>query len=262
MTASERRPKGRAPGIATDQVALFLDFDGTLAPIARGPSEIEINPSLNELLRQAQTKLQGRLALVSGRDIGVVDQLIEGAATSVAGEHGLQRRTPHGEVHSLAAHPSLPAATEAFAAMARAHRGLLVEHKSASVALHYRLAPSAEAAVLDLATRVASTTGLMLQAGNMVVELRSPGPDKGAALRAHMAEVPFRGATPIFIGDDLTDEAAFKAAESFGGFGVIVGERRPTRARYRITGPPRVLDWISRSLETNIFEPGDLRWEG
>ncbi|WP_340645360.1 trehalose-phosphatase [Phenylobacterium sp.] len=262
MTPSQIRPHARTPGLPVASTALFLDFDGTLAPIARRPTEIENNPSLNELLRQAQLNLHGRLALVSGRDIGVIDRMIEGAATCVAGEHGLQRRTPHGEVQSLAAHPSLPDAMEAFAAMARAHKGLVVEHKSASVALHYRLAPSAEEAVLDLAERVSASTGLTLQAGSMVVELRSPGPDKGAALRAYMAEVPFRGATPIFIGDDLTDEAAFEAAESFGGFGVIVGERRPTRAQYRIAGPPRVLDWISRSLESSLFEPGDLRWEG
>ncbi|MDO8322071.1 MAG: trehalose-phosphatase, partial [Phenylobacterium sp.] len=132
----------------------------------------------------------------------------------------------------------------------------------ASVALHYRLAPSAAEAIADLATRLSQTTGLAVQAGSMVVELRSPGPSKGTALRAYMAEAPFRGSTPIFIGDDLTDESGFSEVEQFGGFGVIVGERRPTGARYRVAGPQRVLDWISHSLENNVFDPGSLRWEG
>lgn len=262
MTLVVANSEDRRSGVRAESTALFLDFDGTLAPLACTPDEIENNPSLNELLRQAQTKLQGRLALVSGREIAAIDALIDRAANCVAGEHGLQRRTPQGVVESMAAHPRLAEAVDAFDAMARAHQGLLVERKSASVALHYRLAPSAAEAIADLATRLSQTTGLAVQAGSMVVELRSPGPSKGTALRAYMAEAPFRGSTPIFIGDDLTDESGFSEVEQFGGFGVIVGERRPTGARYRLAGPPRVLDWISHSLENNVFDPGSLRWEG
>jgi trehalose 6-phosphate phosphatase len=95
---------------------------------------------------------------------------------------------------------------------------------------------------------LSESTGLRVQRGAMVLELRTPGMDKGAAVRAFMAETPFVGARPVFIGDDLTDEDGFAAAEALGGFGVLVGPERVTRARRRLTSPAAVLDWLEASL--------------
>ena len=92
----------------------------------------------------------------------------------------------------------------------------------------------------------AQETGLALQPGSMVLELKTPGADKGVALTAFMAEAPFQGATPIMVGDDLTDEHGFEAAEALGGFGVLVGPERPTAARYLLDDVPAVLDWLDQ----------------
>jgi trehalose 6-phosphate phosphatase len=121
----------------------------------------------------------------------------------------------------------------------------VVEDKTLGLAVHFRNAPEREGEVVDICRRVAATTGLVLQLGSMVAELRTPGADKGASVRAFMAEAPFHGATPVFVGDDLTDEDGFAAAAELGGYGVLVGEGRETSARYRLDSVDAVLKWIA-----------------
>ncbi len=83
----------------------------------------------------------------------------------------------------------------------------------------------------------------------MVVELRRPGPNKGDAVRAFMAEPPFAGAVPLFLGDDLTDEAGFAAVHDMGGYGVIVGPRRPTCALYALESVSAARAWLLAALD-------------
>ena len=97
---------------------------------------------------------------------------------------------------------------------------------------------------MALARSWARRTDLVVQPGKRVVELKLPGADKGTALSAFMAERPFRGSTPIILGDDLTDEAGFRAATLLGGFGILVGERRDTAARYGLADVAAVLTWL------------------
>jgi trehalose 6-phosphate phosphatase len=78
----------------------------------------------------------------------------------------------------------------------------------------------------------------------MVVELRTPGQDKGQSVAAFLRERPFMGATPIFVGDDLTDEDGFAAAARLGGYGVLVGPMRPTAASYRLADTEAVTAWL------------------
>ena len=126
--------------------------------------------------------------------------------------------------------------------------GLLIEEKPASVALHYRRAPAAQAQVDQFMGGLAERFGLLLQHGKMVAELRPKGADKGDALRAFMAEPPFAGARPVFVGDDLTDEHAFAAAADLGGSGVLVGPQRPTAACWRLDDVAAVIGWLNRAV--------------
>ena len=104
-----------------------------------------------------------------------------------------------------------------------------------SAGLHYRGAPAEAAAALALARRLADETGLALQAGNLVVELKTPGSSKGTALTAFMQEPPFAGAVPVMLGDDLTDEDGFRAAEA---------------ARYGLPDVAAVLAWLNAVEES------------
>ena len=84
----------------------------------------------------------------------------------------------------------------------------------------------------------------------MVMEIRASGPDKGGAIAAFMAEPPFAGHTPIFLGDDLTDEDGFRAVRRLGGYGVVVGGRRPTDAGYALPGVAEARAWLNAALES------------
>jgi trehalose 6-phosphate phosphatase len=159
--------------------------------------------------------------------------------------HGLERRRADGSLLRAEASPAVRDAVAAFERFARTRPGVIVEDKAVSAGLHYRGAPAEAAAAVALAERLAGETGLTLQAGNLVVELKTPGTSKGTALNAFMQEPPFAGAVPVMLGDDLTDEDGFLAAEALGGFGVLVGPVRSTAARYGLPDVEAVLAWLN-----------------
>jgi trehalose 6-phosphate phosphatase len=227
------------------ETALFLDLDGTLAPIAARPQDVRPDPRRTSLLERLARKLEGRLAVVSGRTLVDVDRILEGCVANVAAVHGLVRRDQDGRVIRATPHPALAYATEGLRAFAARDSGLIVEEKAGlSVALHFRLAAAQAEAARACARALAAETGLALQDGDMVEELRTPGASKGDSVRAFMGEPAFAGARPVFVGDDVTDEDGFEAAQALGGFGVAVGAPRPTGARFRLVGVEAALEWL------------------
>jgi trehalose 6-phosphate phosphatase len=232
-------------------VALFLDLDGTLAPFESRPDLVGPVARRTAAVATAATALDGRLAVISGRPLHDIDRILEGAARAGAGVHGLERRSAGGALKRAEPDPAVALACAVFRGLAEVQAGLLVEDKGLSVALHYRNAPEAADIAETAGLRLAKQTGLKLQRGDRVVELRTPGADKGDALRAFMDEPPFQGAMPVFVGDDLTDEAGFAAANDIGGYGVRVGtDIRPTAARYGLPNIDAVLAWLERLGET------------
>ena len=236
------------PLLDLDGAALFLDLDGTLAPLAARPSDVGPDPRRSALLRALVARMDGRVAILSGRTLAEIDRILDASVQAVAAVHGLDRRVQGTDHSPPIGHPALELVTTAFRALAATRPGLLVEAKGQSTALHYRLAPDAAGAALALAERLAAETGLGLQPGHMVIELRGPGPDKGDSLRNFMQTPPFLGAIPIVVGDDLTDEPAFVAAHSLGGFGVLVGAPRPCAATYGLPDVDAVLSWLEAAL--------------
>ncbi len=226
------------------RTALFLDLDGTLAPIAARPQDVGPDPRRTRLLTRLDVALDGRLAVVSGRALEDIDRILEGRVACVSAVHGLVRRDRDGSLHAPDPHPGLAPARAALRAFARADPGLIVEDKGASVALHFRLARPRALDARDLARRLAAETGLALQEGDMVEELRTPGPSKGDAIRDFMNTQVFHGATPTFAGDDATDEHGFAEVARLGGFGVLVGRPRDTHARFGLRNVEDVLAWL------------------
>jgi trehalose 6-phosphate phosphatase len=225
--------------------ALFLDLDGTLAAFEPRPQDVGPVAARSRLLRDLGQRLEGRLAVISGRTIADVDRILDGAVTAVAGVHGLERRWPDGRIERPQPAPGLDEARAAFTALKTDIPGLLIEDKRLSLAIHFRAEPTANAAVLATAQSVASRTGLVIQGGEKVVELRGLGARKGDALNAFMHSSPFAGARPLFVGDDLTDEDGFSAAHALGGEGVLVGPERRTAARRRLATVADVTAWLS-----------------
>ncbi len=227
------------------ETSLFLDLDGTLAPIASRPQDVLPDPRRTGLLQHLAQKLDERLAVVSGRTLTDVDRILEGCVTSVAAIHGLIRRDPNGQTFETSPHPKLGDAVHGLRAFAVRDAGLIVEEKAGlSVALHFRLAQRHATQARTCAHDLAAQTGLFVQDGDMVEELRKPGASKGDSLRAFMAQQPFAVAQPVFVGDDTTDEDGFAAARDLGGFGVLVGPSRHTAAQFRLTSVEAALTWL------------------
>lgn len=232
-----------------NEASLFLDFDGTLVELASRPDGVEVGSELLDLLMTLRRKLGGRVAVVSGRSVDEVRAFLEPVQLAIGGSHGLERSLPGQEHHSPPRPRELDQVIDALRALEVDHPGVHLELKPAGVAVHYRLAPNAAIFCQQEAERAAMASGMALQHGKMVVELKPVGADKGTALRAFMAELPFARSRPIFIGDDLTDEHAFVAATEFGGAGVLVGPDRSTAARYRLDSVQAVRAWLSAACE-------------
>jgi trehalose 6-phosphate phosphatase len=252
--AANEEPELITAQIAVEKASLFLDLDGTLAEFAPLPSDVVPVDRRTRMLKRARDALNGRLAIVSGRALKDVDRIVESAVACVAGSHGLERRNAAGETANAPPHPRLPEAIACADSFVAQRPGLIVERKSASFALHFRAAAQLERTTHDFAEQLAADTGLSLVKGVKVVELKTPGANKGDALRAFIRESPFIGSTPIFIGDDITDEDAFQAVAQLGGLGVLVGQARDTHAAARLDDPDAVLAWLERSIETGVFE--------
>jgi trehalose 6-phosphate phosphatase len=229
--------------------ALFLDFDGTLVELASSPGAIAVPGGLAALLDRLSARLGGRLAIVSGRAIDDLKRHLGGCAAVLSGSHGAELLYSDGRRIPVSAPPGLAEARESVRRFAAGAAGLLVEDKPAGVALHYRLAPERGQEVDSFLETLAGRSGLALQRGKMVAELRPEGSDKGKVVRRLMGEPPFAGARPVFVGDDLTDEDAFRAADSLGGEGVLVGPARPSAARWRLGGVAEVTSWLEAAAD-------------
>lgn len=232
-------------------LALFLDLDGVLAPIESRPEDVGPDPRRTRLLDALIPALEGRLAVLSGRAIADVDRILEGRVRAVAGVHGLERRSADGRVETRGAEADVALAVEGLTQTLSAGiaDGVEIENKGVGVAVHYRNAPDRAADVRHAATVLARDHGLHLQPGHMVVELKGGDTDKGEALSAFLSESPFAGARPVMIGDDRTDEAAFRAAEAAGGFGILVAPRWISAARYGLADTRAVADWLTQLAE-------------
>ena len=228
----------------TKRTALFLDIDGTLAEFKRRPEEVGPTPRLTHLLQALGRRLHGRVAMISGRALADMDRITAGAVVAASGVHGLEHRDAQGRTTTAPLHPGLDRARAEFAALVEAHPALLLEDKGLGLVLHYRTTPELAELANATAVRMVDETGLALQKGDMMAEVRTPGRNKGDALKTFMAEPPFRGAEPVFVGDDLTDESAFAAARELGGYGVLVGPQRETAASFRLDDVASVLGWL------------------
>ncbi|MGI9343418.1 MAG: trehalose-phosphatase [Gammaproteobacteria bacterium] len=230
-----------------DAFAVFLDFDGTLVNIADRPELVHAPESLIAALRDTHRALRGALALVTGRSIASLDELLDPLRLPAAGVHGIEFRDDGGAVQASAA-PVLPAwvhrrATE----LAAEDAGLLVEDKGHGIAVHFRQAPALERRVRDEVASISSRLGpdFTIQNGKMVVELRPRCASKGTAVERFMAQAPFAGRTPVFAGDDVTDEDAFRVVNSLGGYSIKVGGRQPdSAAAYDLADVAAVRNWL------------------
>jgi trehalose 6-phosphate phosphatase len=237
------------------KAALLIDVDGTLLEIAPRPELVEVPPGLPDLLRLLAGERGGALALISGRPIADLDRLLRPWQGAAAGLHGIERRTAAGDwaasgdsVADRAAAAALERLRPELAALAEQQLGIWLEDKGRTLALHYRAAPEAGAAIRDAATRLLREHGdvLRLIPGKMVVEFQPRHHGKGSAIAAFMEEPPFRGRVPVFLGDDTTDEEGFAEVNRRGGISIRVGPPiGGSAAIYELPSVTAALDWLA-----------------
>ena len=232
------------PPALTEDAALFLDFDGTLVELAATPDAIAVPAGLVPMLERLRRRLDGRLAIVSGRSLADLERHLPLHGIAFSGSHGLELQLADGTRLPLSVPIGLDDVRARVEAFAAATPGLLVEDKPVGIALHYRLAPEEGPRADAFIASLAKARGMEVQRGAMVAELRPNGATKGDAIRAFMTEPEFAGARPLFMGDDLTDEHGFAAVTAMGGSGILVGPERQSAASYRLASVGEASRWL------------------
>lgn len=234
---------------SSQQLCLFLDVDGTLVDLAARPEDVSVPLGLIDDLVAAADRVGGALALISGRSIASIDRLFKPLRFRAAGVHGAELRRVNDGPTEMAEIVSLPADLRArLCNLADVFPGTLAEDKKASVALHYRGRPDLRdelmQAIAAELVREADPT-LVVLPGHFVFDVKRKGYNKGTALASFMRMPPFKGRTPLVIGDDVTDEYAFRAALRLGGYAFSVARQVPG-----VTGlfesPTEVREWLKR----------------
>lgn len=233
--------------------ALFLDFDGTLVDIAATPDAITVPRTLVPLLGDLQVALDGAIALVTGRPIADIDRFIAPLRLSVAGVHGAEIRLLPSELVLQTTDPVDELVHQRVADAVADISGVRLEIKGASIAVHYRDVPRA-AGLLEARLQAVSAheaERLVLVRGRRVFEIMARSVSKGTALTDFAAHPPFVGRRPVMIGDDVSDESAFVAAERIGGAALRVGGEHFGPGLADFIGPEDVRAWLTDFLRRN-----------
>lgn len=232
-----------------DQTAILLDIDGTLLDIAPKPHDVLVSSDLRRMLVRLAHRLGGALGLISGRSLADIDYIFDPLRLAVVGGHGAEIRiSPDAKPYRMQASPLDPSLKQRFVEIAQLDPGIIIEDKDYSLAIHYRLAPQMGGAVIKSVAAICEKygcDGLSILPGKSVIEIKPRGFDKGSGLQELMSFAPFAGRTPVFVGDDVTDEAAFAMLPRFSGIGVSVGGIVPG-ATFNFDGPKDVRLWLHR----------------
>jgi trehalose 6-phosphate phosphatase len=242
-------PAGIMPEL--DRTALLLDIDGTLIDLAPTPRDIVVPPTLGATLHALHERLDGALALVSGRSLTDIDVIFAPLQFPAVGGHGAEMRLST-ESEAVASHapPMDNDLKRRFIAISQLSPGIIYEDKGYSVALHYRLAPEFERAIYETVSAIRADlpqAPIDVLPGKFVCEIKHAGFTKATGVRELMTHAPFAGRNPIFIGDDVTDESVFAIMPAFRGVSFSVS-RRAHGVDGFFKAPKDVRAWLAHLL--------------
>ncbi len=215
-----------------ENMALFLDFDGTLASFKYNPDDVHLTNREIKILQGMNKRLQGALALISGRDIRDLSKRVPQEIWRL-GNHGLFQAAPNADAPSKL--DDFPEDLSSYLLRDLADiPGTRLESKGPVMAIHYRANPNAgDSIVKTIEPLLANHSDYYLQSGHYVVEVKPRKANKGIAITKHMKISPFFGRIPFMFGDDTTDEDGFLACQELGGIGIKIGEGH-TIANFRV----------------------------
>jgi trehalose 6-phosphate phosphatase len=236
---------------------LFLDFDGTLAPIVQEPMLAVLPAATRQVLDELVAHATITIAIVSGRSLGDVKGRVGMPDLIYAGNHGLEiegRSLSFEHPQAAVLKGAVREITERIAAHAASLEGIEIESKGFTSSIHYRRAARSAQIHLDALLRdivAPSDPNIEVREGKMVHEIRPRVDwDKGKAVAWIRKQLGQPEALPIVVGDDATDEDAFAAFDD--AITICVAPQRPTVARYRVGSPDDVrgcLEQLARAWE-------------
>ena len=228
--------------------ALFLDVDGTLLDLAATPTSVEVPDGLIAILQRLSLAFDGAIAIITGRLISEIDLLLSPLRLAASGVHGAEIRVhPDRDIERVAS-VLPPDVVQSMRRLALEIPGVIAEPKGPGLALHYRLAPQAEQLILaQLREALQLHAGAFeILRGKRLFEIVPTGLSKGTALAALLALPQFRDRTPIMVGDDIGDEAAFAAADGLGGFSLRVAGEHFGSEISDFGSPGAVVEWLDQ----------------
>jgi trehalose 6-phosphate phosphatase len=237
-----------AERFVADRHAILLDIDGTLLDFAPSPGAVHVHPSLRATLATLLKHTGGALALVSGRPLKDIDKIFAPLKLPAIGGHGAELRPAVGRGKVVRRKIPLLEERVRRQLFELAARGIIIEDKGYSIAIHYRLAPERgpglQKAVDSIVAELPNSAYEILP-GKFVIEVKPTGFNKGTAVLELMEFSPFKERRPVFIGDDVTDESVFAVMSDIQGIGFSVGRIFPG-----VTGvfrePADVREWLAR----------------
>lgn len=241
-------PDTLARRLARRRAFLCLDYDGTLVPIVPRPDHAILDDSGRSVLRALARHVP--IAVISGRARTALRDLVRVPSLYYVGNHGLEISGPRVRRDANVSGTWRRELNRVLDAIeAGAPPGALIERKGVTASIHVRLVAATDRArwlpELHRHLAVWPSRGRVVR-GKAVIELRPPFAwDKGSAVRWLMSRPAARGRTPVYLGDDTTDEDAFRAVHG-DGVGVLVGRPRRSAARFRLSGPAAVRQLLAR----------------
>ncbi|OGW79978.1 MAG: trehalose-phosphatase [Omnitrophica bacterium GWA2_52_8] len=240
-------------------VILFLDYDGTLSPIAERPEMAKLLPGVRNVLKELSRQRGVKIAVISGRALNDLEQRVRIPGLTYAGNHGFELRG----TKIRYAHPAAEKLKRVLRKIAgrlkntcAAFPGIILENKLFTISIHYR---QASPKIVNLAKKLLLKTigphleksQIVLREGKKVWEVRpAVAWDKGKIVLWFLAQFPLgvrKRILPVYIGDDRTDEDAFRVLKR-RGLGVKVTEnfKRSTQAGYCLDSPGEVFEFLKR----------------
>jgi trehalose 6-phosphate phosphatase len=253
--SSDRFGEVRSRIETAERLQLFLDYDGTLADFAPTPAHVEPDPVVIALLARMVEGPRIRVAVISGRRLGHVLELLPVPGLLLAGTYGVELRLPDGERVNRVAHdeirPVLEKVKPRWERLIADRHGFFLEDKGWALAIHARYAPTGEAErVLDTARGMvgewASSELFRLLGGHRFLEIGPALAHKGRTVAYLLQGFGWQGALPLYIGDDDKDEEAFGVIQAHGGIAIrVCGGPCETVADGRLQSPDEVRRWLT-----------------
>ena len=232
------------------QVALFLDVDGTLYNIENSPSLIKPCFKLQKKLHTIRNRLGGALGIISGRSLDDLDRIFDTNKIPVAGNHGAQLRDALRTNEYQADTGNIKGIAHKIRGLLNEQKNIEIENKGSNITVHFRNSTIDRKEINKIIKEVVKyEPKLTFLKGKEVIEVKPLTHNKGTAIAYFMRTKPFIKRRPIFIGDDVTDEDGFETVNKKGGWSVRVGNYKRSKANFFLPNVKSVHEMMKQLLK-------------